>query len=330
MKKYENFLILFVLFLLASCEKEVSFFHDTVTQLSNDCIKRSLPVAPNIVHNNIEFAYAMAIPKHIGHLESAQVISSIAGAEGTHFDPNSYYTDNSGQDIPIRVAHESQTKGKTTTIQFSVDTCASTLRFYYQIPQDAKGKNIKFTFSVKANNGQIAEYSMGPYYISQMDMSIGKVVTPEQCYLSFHEKDEAIRIYSKQEIEANPELLKKIDLMYAYNTESDLSYSFYTASSPTEYMGKNTLPAGFINDTKMIKVYDLTDRQLSDLQYNMYIDDSDFQTLDMTNSINYILRCKERSGIWIETSEGKFRAFIYVNNTDKENMTISVKRYPML
>jgi len=61
--------------------------------------------------------------------------------------------------------------------------------------------------------------------------------------------------------------------MYAYSEKSDLSHAFYTSSSPKEYMGGTELPSGFVNNTKMIKVYGLQDRQLSDLQYSKFIDD---------------------------------------------------------
>ena len=101
--------------------------------MSNDCVKRSLPLAPNIIGNEIEFAYAMAVPKNLGKLASAQVVASIAGATGTYFDPNSYYTNSSGQDVAVRVASDSQTNGTITSVNFTVDTCAATLRYYYTI-----------------------------------------------------------------------------------------------------------------------------------------------------------------------------------------------------
>lgn len=318
-----------LLLALCACDDDPQLLHDAVTSLSNDCIKRSLPVAPNIVNNDIEFAYAMAIPTELGKLASAQVVASIAGAEGTRLDPNSYYTNNSGQDIPVRVANDSQTSGGTTSVEFSVDTCASTLRYYYKIPEEAKGKEVQFTFSVKSSNGQTAQYKMGPYKISKMDMTLNQTVTPQNCFLSFGNEGEAVHVYSAEEVKNDPSLLPKIDLMYAYSTKADLGHAVYTASSPAEYMDGAALPEGFVNDTRMLKMYGLTDRQLADLQYNKYIDDLDFLTLNMDKTINYILGLKEESGIWLETADGKYRAYVFVNSTENENMVISVKRYPM-
>ena len=321
--------ILLCAFTLGACDDDPVLIQDPVTTLSNDCIKRSLPFAPNIAGNEIEFAYAMAIPQNLGVLTSAQVVASIAGADGTHFDPNSYNTNSSGQDVPVRVATESQTSSGTTKVEFSVDTCAATLRYYYIIPQEAKGKEVEFTFSTTASNGQTATYKMGPYQISKMDMVLNLTLNADSCYLSFQNEGEALHIYSKADLEADPSLAARIDIMYAYSSKSDFSHAFYTASSPSEYMDGITLPSGFVNDTKMLKIYGLRDRQLSDLQYSNFIDDLDFQELNMNKAINYVLGLKEESGVWVETGDGKYRAFVYVNQAPTGEMIVSAKRYPM-
>lgn len=314
---------------VCACDDDPVLLKDPVTSLSNDCIKRSLPIAPNIVGNEIEFAYAMALPQELGVLEKAQVVASIAGAEGTRFDSNSYYTNASGQDVPVLVAGESIASGGTTNVEFLVDTCAATLRYYYIIPVEAKGKTVEFTFSVNASNGQSAEYRMGPYQISQMDMIRSLSLDAENCYISFQDPGMAMRVYSKSEVEADPSLLSQIDLMYAYSTKTDFSYAFYTMSSPVEYMDGISLPSGFVNDTKMLKAYGLRDRQLADLEYSHFIDDLDFQEINMSHSINYVLGLKEESGVWIETFDGKYRAFVYVNQALDGSMVISAKRYAM-
>ena len=211
--KYYYFVLLSFALTLVACDDDPVLLKDPVSALSNDCIKRSLPVAPNIVGNEIEFAYAMAIPNELGKLSSAQVVSSIAGATGTYFDPNSYYTNSSGQDIPVKVCSDSETNGTTTVIDFTVDTCAATLRYYYIIPEEARGKDVQFSFSVKASNGQVAEYKLGPYKISKMDMAKNLSVTNDKCYLSFLNEGEAVHIYSKADLQANPSLAAKIDIM---------------------------------------------------------------------------------------------------------------------
>ena len=224
---------------------------------------------------------------------------------------------------------DSQTNGVTTAIDFTVDTCAATLRYYYIIPEEARGKEVQFLFSVKASNGQVAEYKLGPYKISKMDMTKNVFVTNDKCYLSFSNEGEAVHIYSKEDLQADPSLATKIDIMYAYSEKSDLSYAFYTSSSPKEYMGDVELPSGFVNNTKMVKIYGLQDRQLSDLQYSKFVDDLDFETIEMSNGVNYILGLKEEAGAWIETADGKYRAYVYINKASAGEMTVSVKRYKM-
>ena len=203
------------------------------------------------------------------------------------------------------------------------------MRYYYIIPQEAKGKEVEFTFSTTASNGQTATYKMGPYQISKMDMVLNLTLNADSCYLSFQNEGEALHIYSKADLEADPSLAARIDIMYAYSSKSDFSHAFYTASSPSEYMDGITLPSGFVNDTKMLKIYGLRDRQLSDLQYSNFIDDLDFQELNMNKAINYVLGLKEESGVWVETGDGKYRAFVYVNQAPTGEMIVSAKRYPM-
>lgn len=323
---YELFALLI---LLVGCNDDAILLKYSVSELSNDCIKRSLPIAPNIVGSEIEFAYAMAIPKNIGSLKSVQVVASIPGATGTYFDPNSYNTNSSGQDIPVLVASESTTDGGITSTSFIVDTCAATLRYYYIIPKEARGKEVSFEFSSVGSNGEIAIYKMGPYKISKMDIARNLTLDNERCYISFNEENQAIKIYSKEEVEANSSILSGIDIMYNYSSKKDLTHSFYTATTPSQFMDEVSLPSGFSNNTKMLKVYGLRDRQLSDLQYSHFVDDLDFEKINMNSSINYILNLKEESGVWIETSNKKYRAFVYVNKAPNNQMTISVKRYAL-
>lgn len=308
-----------------SCDKEQKLLKDPVTQLSNDCIKRTLPTQPNIVGQTIEFAYAMAIPAKLGKLSSAKVEATIAGAEGTRFDPNSYYTDNSGKDVPVPVCSDSQTTGAQTSVTFSADTCAATLRYYYVIPEAARGKQVSFKFSVKSSNGQDAEYEMGPYNISKMDMTLNQtIVTGDNCYLSFHNEGEAVHVYTAAQASG-----ADIDLIYTHSSKEDIAHAFLTPAAPAELRDGATIPSGVTNVSKLIRVYNLQDRQLSDLNNAKYIDDLDFQKLDFSGATDYALRMGEQYGVWVETADGKFRAYVYVNSVSSNSMKISVKRYRM-
>src|SRR5690606_41678650 len=59
------------LFLLSACQEEEYMIPELEPGLHNDVIKRTL--GPNVVGLDIEFAYAMALPREEGRIVSAQV-----------------------------------------------------------------------------------------------------------------------------------------------------------------------------------------------------------------------------------------------------------------
>ena len=54
-----------------------------------------------------------------------------------------------------------------------------------------------------------------------------------------------------------------------------------------------------------------------------------FQQKDFSGAQSYALRMGEQYGAWVETADGKYRAYVYVNSVAANKMTISVKRYKM-
>ena len=116
------------------------------------------------------FAYAMAMPYGSGHLVSARVEASIAGADSTYLEHRSFHTGDSGEEVGVEIGSPSVNDGGTTTVTFTKDTVASTLRYYYMIPEEARGKQVSFRFSVTDSNGDEVSYDMGPYSIENMDM----------------------------------------------------------------------------------------------------------------------------------------------------------------
>lgn len=289
--------------------------------LQNDCIERSL--GPNIVGQNIEFAYAMAILPSKGRITSAQVVASIPGDSGTYFDNNSYYTDGSGNDIGIPMGQPSVTKGSTTEITFTTDTCAATLRYYYAIPEAARGKEVSFTFSATSSNGEKVSYKMGPYTIEKLDMALNlKVQDGKACYISI----EDTAVYDSAQAAANP---SKIDLVYLYRSMPNVSFNNALVSpADKKYLPGITLPAGVNNDSKVLQVWNLQDRNLAQLQYGIYITDLDFQRINLSNAPGYAINLKTESGVWVETQDSTYRAYIFINSVDnKGNAVISMKRY---
>jgi hypothetical protein len=110
------------------------------------------------------------------------------------------------------------------------------------------------------------------------------------------------------------------------------AHALVSPATESQYRPGVTLPAGVDNNSKLIKAWNLRDHQLSpDLQYGVYIDDVDFEEIDFTNAPNFAINMKKEAGLWVETEDGKYRAYILVNNVDngQAKMTLSIKRLQM-
>ena len=318
-KYFGLILLMVVVIFFSSCEKNEYAIPLPKTGLNNDCIKRSL--GPNIVGMNIEFTYAMALPKATGKIVSAQVEATIAGATGTYLENKSYYTNGSGVDIGIVVGNPSVTTSTKTEVTFSKDTCASTLRYFYYIPEEARGKSVSFTFSSKSSNGESVSYTMGPYVVSKMDMKLDLVLNDNN-YLSIAD----MAVYNAATAVANAD---KIDLVYLYRAITGITF-LHALVSPanSEYLPGVTLPAGVTKSTKVSKAWAVRDFNLARLQYGVYIDDVDFDVIDLKDAPNFAINTKAEAGVWVETADGKYRAYVYVNKVDNtaKTMTVSIKR----
>lgn len=314
---------LFLCVLLAgACEEDEYALPVSSSGLQNDVIKRTL--GPNVVGLNLEFAYAIAIRAGEGRLTSARVEASIAGAPGTWLENNSYHTNGSGNDVPTQMGEPALTSGTVSEMSFTTDTVAATLRYYYVVPEEARGQEVRFTFSATANNGQTVSYEMGPYKISNMDMVLDQVaVDNAACYISI----EDMAIYDAATAATIPD---KIDLVYLYRNVPDKTFAHALVSPAADpaYLPGITLPAGVGKTTKVRKAWGLRDQHLARMQYGVFIDDMDFEKLDVSSAPNFAINLKAESGAWVETSDGRYRAYIYVNsvNNGGARMTLSMKR----
>lgn len=314
-----------LLLFTSGCKKEEYAVPTPKDVLQNDVIKRTL--GPNIVGQQIEFAYAMAILPSKGKLQSAQVEASIPGGSGTYLENKSYYTGSNGADVGVPVASPSVNDKNVTSVTFNADTSAATLRYYYVIPEAARGSTVSFTFSAKSTNGETVSYKMGPYAISKMDMVRTLTVSDNNvAYISIAD----MTVYNATDAAAKAD---KIDLVYLYRnlTTSAFNHALVSPAAGENYLPGVTLPAGVNRSTKERKVFNLQDYNLAQLQYGIYIDDLDFQKLDLSDSPNYAINLKAESGVWVETADKKYRAYIYVNSVNNGNKSavISIKRYTL-
>ena len=316
-------LVLCMLSVLFACKKDEYVIPDSVSQLTNDCIKRSL--GPAIVSLPLEFAYAMALPKAQGKLVSAQVEASIAGASGTFLEHRSFYTNTGGVDVPVTVGTPSTTKDNITTMNYTVDTNAATLRYYYVIPEAARGQSVSFTFSVTSSDGKTASYKLGPYNISKMSIAKNLAVSNgANAYISI----EDMAVYNATAAAANA---GKIDLVYLYRaTPTTFTHALVSPAADPAYLPGVTLPAGLNRSTKLRKAFNLQDRNLANLQYGIYVDDVDLINIDMNDMPNYALGLRAEAGVWVETADKKYKAYIFVNSINAAgSAVISMLRYAL-
>ncbi|MEY2836611.1 MAG: hypothetical protein RLZZ557_2273 [Bacteroidota bacterium] len=309
--------------MFVSCQKDEYTLPEAVKELTNDCIKRT--IGPNIVSLPIEFAYAMAIPKSKGKLVSAQVEASIAGATGTYLEHRSFYTNTGGVDVPVTVGTPSSNDGKSTKVAFTVDTTAATLRYYYVIPEEARGQSVTFTFSATSSNGQTVSYKMGPYTIAKMGIKRNIAVSNGNlAYISI----ENMTAYTAAEAAANA---GKVDLVYLYRaTPASFTHALVSPGADASLLPGVTLPAGVNRSTKLRKVFNLQDRNLANLQFGIYVDDKDLQEVDLTDAPNYALGLRAEAGTWVETADKKYKAYIFVNAVNANgSAVISMLRYTL-
>lgn len=310
---------------LSACQEEEYVLPEPVSQLTNDCLKRT--IGPNIASLPIEFAYAMAIPKSLGKLVSAQVEASIPGATGTFLEHRSFYTNSGGVDIPVTVGSPSTAldDGKVSRVTFSVDTNAATLRYYYIVPETAKGQQVSFTFSVNSSDGKTASFKMGPYNISKMSIKKNLAVTNgTNAFISI----EDMAVYNATAAAAIPD---KIDLIYLFRSAPvTFTHALVSPNADAVYLPGVTLPSDMKRSTKLQKVFGLQDRNLANLQYGIYVDDIDFKNIDMTNMPNFAVGLKAEAGVWVETSDKKYRAYVYLNSINASgSAVISMLRYAL-
>ncbi|MEJ7694212.1 DUF4466 family protein [Daejeonella sp.] len=306
---------------LASCQEKEYENPEPVSELTNDCIKRTL--GPNIIGLPIEFAYAMALPKAKGKLLSAKVEASIAGAPGTFLEHRSFNTNSSGQDVPVLVGSPSVKDGNFTKVTFTVDTNAATLRYFYVVPEEARGKSVSFTFSATSSDGGSVSYKLGPYNVSKMDIKRNIAVSNNSsAYISV----EDMAVYTAATAAS---VAGKIDLVYLFGTTpATISHALVSPGSNPIYLPGVVLPAGVNRKSKLRKVFNLQDRNLAQLQFGIYVDDKDFQEINLSDAPDYAIGLRAEAGVWVETQGGKYRAYIYINSVNANgSAVISILRY---
>ena len=313
-------LVILSLFAVFSCKKEAE-----VQTLKNDLLKKT--TSPAIAGEPIEFVYALGTTA--GKLQAASVEASIAGATGTGFSRYSWYTDrNTGLDASILAVRDLLTTGAVSKATF-IDTNAISLRYFYIVPTEAKGKTVSFAFSGTSTTGGQVSYNSPSYTVSKMDIKRSIPLTDgSKAYVSITD----MAAYTKAEVDQN-NISQKIDFVYIYRaTLGSGNYTFghaLVALNNTQYINDLGIPAGWTKNTTLLdKRVDVRDGQLkNDPILNQYIDDIDLQNTTFPNAANNVFGMGVDQGAFVKTSDGT-TAYVYVNAVDnaKKTMTISIKR----
>ncbi|MFM1735969.1 DUF4466 family protein [Bacteroides uniformis] len=149
------------------------------------------------------------------------------------------------------------------------------------------------------------------------------------CYFSI----EDMKAYTKEEVNAL-NLSGKIDFIYNYQAklnDFDYAHSFVSPATDPKFIAiSGIVPSGATNSTPMEQRANVHDAQLKGSNPAVYVDDIDFETLDLGGAMNYVLNLKKDDSAFMKTADGKWAAYIYVNSVDGSGkMTVSIKRYPL-
>ncbi|MDR1526739.1 MAG: DUF4466 family protein [Dysgonamonadaceae bacterium] len=333
----------------------ISCSDDNESLLKNDLIKKTM--APAIAGEKIDFAYAIGTLS--GKLATAQAEASIAGAAGTGFEWYSYYTASNeitvdgtrypgGSEVPVKSVKETSTSGAVSTATLEdkidevymnpsvphgtrmVDLIAVTLRYSYIVPAEAKGQKVSFVFSAKSSTGESVSYKTPEYNVSKMDMKrLIPLTTANVCYFSI----ENMAAYTLAEVNSQ-NLSDKIDFIYIHQAKLDnfdYGHAFVSPGTDPKYIATpNVIPGNWTkNSTRMEKRADVRDAQLKGSIPNVYIDDIDFQTLQLDQAYDFVLNFAADEGAFMKTANGKYAAYVYINRLATGTVTVSIKRYPL-
>ena len=313
--------------LVQSCKKE----DDEKGNLTNQFIKRT--TAPLIVGEKIEFAYGMG--SRNGKLSGAQAIANIPGAIGTIWEIVTHRTVNA-LDVTIVVGANSVTNAGTSSVSI-LDTNATTLRYFYIIPEEARGKDLSIKFSSSNKAGETATVNTPNYRISKMDMKrLIPLVGTASGARFFSIAD--MKAYTQAEVDAG-NLSGKIDFAYAYATTITPTTTAYTyghslvSPAETTYFptGLGITPSWSKNSTSMERKLGNTfyDGQLKgDLNNSIFVDDIDLNEQEFKGSAKFALTLVADASVFMKTQDGKYTAIIYVNsiNNGTSSAVISLKR----
>ncbi len=297
---------------------------DDESPLRNDLLRKD--VGPVLVGNTLEFAYAIGSTDGTP-IKAVEVTASFPGAEGTGIAINSRYTNpDNGEEEEVRIATETSTEG-TVSKAYIVDTVAATIRYFYVVPEVARGSKIKFHFRSITGTGeatvQSPEYTVSNVEIfKNLSLSSGE----RSCFSL-----ETMQSYSVAQVEEMG-IAGKIDFIYTYKPTMGSGWSFahglVSPSNEKGYLYPVEIPSGAANRTLMEKRY-WPDGQLKTSGVpTIYVDEIDLRQVALDGVTAHAYELGQDQGVLVKSHDGKYIAYLYINETSSnlKRMSFAIKR----
>ena len=297
---------------------------DDESPLRNDLLRKD--VGPVLVGNTLEFAYAIGSTDGTP-IKAVEVTASFPGAEGTGIAINSRYTNpDNGEEEEVRIATETSTEG-TVSKAYIVDTVAATIRYFYVVPEVARGSKIKFHFRSITGTGeatvQSPEYTVSNVEIfKNLSLSSGE----RSCFSL-----ETMQSYSVAQVEEMG-IAGKIDFIYTYKPTMGSGWSFahglVSPSNEKGYLYPVEIPSGAANRTLMEKRY-WPDGQVNTSGVpTIYVDEIDLRQAALDGVTAHAYELGQDQGVLIKSHDGKYIAYLYINETSSnlKRMSFAIKR----
>ena len=320
MKTYKRYMLIMIFGLALGCSED-----DVVPSVQNDFLLKSQ--GPAIVGDTVEFAYAAATLE--GHIQAMYAKPTIPGGIGTGFDSHAYSVDAVGNEVGIELARP-QSEGESNAALFNVDTNAVTLRYYYVVPESARGLQFSIQFSVETTSGKTTSLASATYNVAKLKIEREVVMTDnDKCYFSLAR----MKAYTEQEV-IDQGIADQIDFRYIYDAlnPDGIPYGHALVSLGTEerYLNGRIIPSSFGTSTSKIeKRAFVNDMQLSEMLPATFVDDIDLETVDLTQTNDFILGINTRNSAFVETSDGRYRGFLFFKSARSRTLNIGVKLMEM-
>lgn len=300
---------------------------------------------PLIVSHQVDFSFAMA-SNDGSSLKNFEISATYAGKTGTTVDTKSYWTLLDGKTYSKEMLTGITTSGNVTSGSVidgiiweagavsGYSSKAVTVRYTYIVPEEARGKNVRFNIKYTTVNGSVQSYATEDYPVEKLEM-VRDIVLNDPAgntgrnYFSISE----LKAYTKAEVDAQNKS-SVIDFVYRYNTSAlttpgGSSITLGTciaAPSQGVYLNTSYVPAAWTKNATLIEARKWDDMQLKGNTPNSYVTDMDILSTKFNGNTFGEYGMKVDFSLVMQTADGKYRAFVYLKTVGANTLTIGIKR----